>query len=312
MSKPYLSPRQQVQHLITRKGLIVRDTAFAERKLTDIEYTSLIGGYKTPFINPMTRMYEGSTTFEDILELYLFDKDLRLLTFGALNTVEEKIRQLISDAFCSHFGEMQSAFLNPKNYRPGLKCAGTISNLINRHLLKAVNDNNHSYIVHQRNAYGNVPLWVAGKLLTFGELSIMYSVLQIQQQTRICSAFPSITEQELENSLCCLTLFRNVCAHNERLYSYRLNQHDFIDTPLHAKLGIPKKGNKYILGKCDYFGLVITLRYLLPKEEFLNFKRQLRKCIESYTRKSKRISNAELLGYMGMPANWESITRYRL
>ena len=59
MSKPYLNPIQQVQHLITRKGLIVRDTAFAERKLIDIEYTSLIGGYKTPFINPMTRMYEG-------------------------------------------------------------------------------------------------------------------------------------------------------------------------------------------------------------------------------------------------------------
>jgi len=90
VSKPYLSPRQQVQHLISRKGLIIRDVAYAERKLTDIEYTSLIGGYKTPFINPMTRMYEGSTSFEDVLELYLFDKELRLLTFAILNTVEEK------------------------------------------------------------------------------------------------------------------------------------------------------------------------------------------------------------------------------
>jgi len=198
------------------------------------------------------------------------------------------------------------------NYRPGRKNVRTINNLINRHLLKAVNDNNHSYIVHQRNAYGNVPLWVAGKLLTFGELSIMYSVLQIQQQTKICSVFPSITEQELENTLCCLTLFRNVCAHNERLYSYRLNQHDFSDTPLHAKLGIPQKGNKYIQGKCDYFGLVIALRYLLPKEEFQSFKMQLRKSIDSYTRKSKRITKAELMNYMGMPSNWESITRYRL
>ena len=88
MSKPYLSPSQQVQHLISRKGLIIRDVAYAERKLTDIEYTSLIGGYKTPFINPMTRMYEGSTTFEDVLELYLFDKELRLITFAMLNTVE--------------------------------------------------------------------------------------------------------------------------------------------------------------------------------------------------------------------------------
>ena len=95
MAKPYLDINQQIQNLISNKGLIINDAAYARQKLTDISYVSLIGGYKVPFINPMTRKYVGNTTFEDIVALYKFDKDLRLLTFGCITTVEEKLRQLI-------------------------------------------------------------------------------------------------------------------------------------------------------------------------------------------------------------------------
>ena len=59
-----------------------------------------------------------------------------------------------------------------------------------------------------------------------------------------------------------LTLYRNVCAHNERLFSY----HTYIDIPdtlLHKKLGISKNGSKYIYGKNDLFSVVIAFRYLL-------------------------------------------------
>ena len=75
-----------------------------------------------------------------------------------------------------------------------------------------------------------------------------------------------------------LTFFRNVCAHNERLFSHRLIQRDFPDTPLHAKMGIPKHGNQYIQGKSDYFGLVIAFRYLLPREDFLAYNYRYKTC----------------------------------
>ena len=73
MLKPYLDINQQIQNLTQNKGLTVSDTAFARQKLTNIGYFSLIGGYKTPFINPMTRMYNTGTDFADIYALYLFD-----------------------------------------------------------------------------------------------------------------------------------------------------------------------------------------------------------------------------------------------
>ena len=48
MSKPYLSVPDQVKNLTSRKGLIINDIPYAQIKLTDIGYFSLIGGYKTP------------------------------------------------------------------------------------------------------------------------------------------------------------------------------------------------------------------------------------------------------------------------
>ena len=312
MTKPYLDINQQIDNLSKNKGLIIPDPTYARKKLSDISYFSLIGGYKTPFINPMTRQYEGGATFDDIVALYEFDKSLRVLTFGALVTVEEKIRQLITDAFCRRFGANQSAFLDPHNYNSGKKDARKVSDLTNRYLKNAVNDTQHDYINYQRKTNGNVPLWAASRLLTFGSLSKMYSVLQIQQRTAIANAFPVLSEKELSQSLDCLTYFRNVCAHNERLYSFKLHQRAFPDTPLHKKMHIPQKGIQYQMGKTDYFAVVISLCYLLPRKDFLTYKASLKHLINSYLKKNLRITKADLLNRMGMPLNWDSITRYKL
>ena len=93
MAKPYLSINDQIQHLSQSKGLIITDVAFAQQKLNDINYLSLIGGYKVPFFNGTLHRYVSGATFEDIVNLYQFDKNLRLLTFGYITSVEEKMRQ---------------------------------------------------------------------------------------------------------------------------------------------------------------------------------------------------------------------------
>lgn len=59
-----------------------------------------------------------------------------------------------------------------------------------------------------------------------------------------------------------LALYRNVCAHGERLLSRRCHV-EIPDTTLHAKLGIEKIGADYACGKVDAFSAAIALRYLL-------------------------------------------------
>jgi len=130
LAKPFLTYEQQIEKLANEKHLQIRNPDFAKDILKDIGYFSLIGGYKTPFIDPMTRVYQNNTTFEDVLALYQFDLALRELVFKNLCKVECKIRQLVSYAFCYRHGEQQSAYLDPANYNNNRKNAADITKLI--------------------------------------------------------------------------------------------------------------------------------------------------------------------------------------
>lgn len=98
MSKPFLSYDQQLDKLINDKKLIIPDQNKAMSILKNVGYFSLIGGYKDPFINPMTRIYKNNVSIDDIYALYYFDQILRELIFKYLCQIERKIRQLISSS----------------------------------------------------------------------------------------------------------------------------------------------------------------------------------------------------------------------
>lgn len=310
MTKPFLSYQQQIQKLINEKHLIINNSVLAEEKLRDIGYFSLIGGYKQPFRNPMTRVYESNTTFEDVLALYQFDNELRELVFNYLCQIEKKMRSLLSYAFCERHGELQTHYLNATNYNYTTANQRGINKLI-RILDNLANGNTeYEYLNYQRRVYNNVPLWVLVNTLTFGQISKMYSFLQPSMRSKIAKNYTHVNDRELEQYLKVLVLYRNVCAHNERLYSHKVYS-EIPDTRLHSKLGISKTGTQYDMGKKDLFGVVIAFRYLLPTEDFRVFKASLDKLIKRYLRKSSRISEEDLLAAMGFPENWKAITRYR-
>ena len=50
--------------------------------------------------------------------------------------------------------------------------------------------------------------------------------------------------------MCIRDRYRNVCAHGERLFTYRTVD-AIADTPLHKKLSLPQSGNQYEKGKQD-------------------------------------------------------------
>lgn len=311
MAKPFLTYDEQVKKLRNEKKLLINDSSVAKEALKNIGYFSLVGGYKTPFINSMTRIYQNNATFDDILALYHFDLSLRELIFKYICEVECQIRQLLSYHFCAVHGEQQSAYLNPTNYNLNLKSTSDIYRLINILDYQSNKNQDHAYVVHQRTVYHNVPLWVLVNTLTYGQISKLYALLPFKLQSSISKNFSHVNEKQLEQYLKVLTLFRNVCAHNERLYSFR-TQIDFPNTKLHAKLKIPQKGTQYIFGKRDLFGVTIAFRYLLPQKSFLDFKHSLIKIMRTYHMQSSQLSETTLLSAMGFPSNWASITRFSL
>lgn len=310
MNKPFITYTEQVEKLRDEKNLIVTDIYFAEKTLQNISYYALIGGYKHPFIDIHTRKYVNNARFEDIVALYELDEELRGIFFKYLCRVERRVRSSISYYFCQKHGERQEEYLNADNYNNVSKNKIGIEKLVKMLDMMAKQNKDHEYVVYQRNKYHNVPLWVIMNTLTFGQISKMFEFLPQNMQGKICRDFGTVKKNEMIKYLKVLTLYRNVCAHNERLFSY----HTYIDIPdtlLHEKMSISKNGSKYRCGKNDLFSVVITLRYLLPKSDFWALKNQIIHVLNNYDNQKLNLAKNVLFEYMGFPDNWKDITKYR-
>ncbi len=313
MPKPFLTYRQQIDKLKGEKGLQISDEQYAEDMLRRNSYFALITGYKHLFKNKTTDKYKDGTRFEDIVALYDFDKGLRELFLRYLCQVERHIRSLLSYYFSEKFGEAQNEYLDVNHYRYAGSNVPRVNKLVGK-LGETANDRDsqYEYIRHYVTKNHNVPLWVLLNTVTFGTLSKMYMLLQQDLQQKISRNFAGVNESQLENFLGILSRFRNVCAHNERLFSHRVNE-SIPDMLLHEKLEIPRerRGVQYACGKSDLFAVVISLRYLLPRKDFLNLKQELVSLIERFKNSTSALSENELLEAMGFPPNWKRITVFR-
>ena len=309
MSKPFITYTAQIEKLKSEKNMIITDSDFEVEALRNISYYALIGGYKHPFIDIHTRKYINEARFEDIVALYKFDEELRGLFFKNLCRVERRIRSSISYHFCKKHGEHQEEYLNPNNYNNLSKNKNGIAKLIKMLDIMAKQNRDHEYLVYQRNKYHNIPLWVIMNTLTFGQISKMFEFLPQNIQGTVCQDFGNVKKNEMIKYLKVLTLYRNVCAHNERLFSYR-TYIDIPDTLLHKKMNISKNGSKYIYGKNDLFSIVIAFRYLLSKTDFIQFKKQLLHIFSKYEKQNSNLKLNVLFEYMGFPTNWQEITKF--
>ena len=301
---------QQLTKLKDEKHILIPDEAKAKAKLQEIGYYSLVTGYKHIFRVPGQKIYKNGTSFDEIVSLYEFDEAIRALFLRYLLHIEQHLRSLLSYYFTEKYGESQSAYSNAANYNNIAKHQRGIGRLISE-LKNLSQSKNYPYIEYQRNTYNNVPLWVLVNAMTFGSLSKMYIFLTSDLQTKVSKNFPNVNEKQLRQYLSVLTKFRNVCAHNERLFSYRTKD-SIPDTNLHRKLCIPKTGSTYTLGKCDLFAVVIAFRYLLSPDEFRIFKSALALHIDKILNKMDHITETELLDAMGFPLNWKKISAYKL
>ena len=310
MPKTFFTYEQQLNKLQNEKQLTITNLAYAEEVLEKLSYYSLIGGYKNLFKHPASGNYIYGVTFEEIVAFYYFDEELRTLFLKYILHEERHMKSMISYYFCEKYGENQSAYLDEHNYNLSKKNAHEVMRLVNS-LSKSISvPSSYAYITHHVNTYGNVPLWVAMNALTFGQVSKMYQYAPTDIRTKISKRFGGLTEKQLHQLITIVARCRNVCAHGERLYSFRIRE-TIPDMPLHDKLKIAKKKGQFISGKSDLFAVAIALRYLIGNEDFKRFKRDLLHLINDTLKKCPHISKEQLLKNMGFPENWDKILRYK-
>ncbi len=305
--KSFKTLDEQIE-ILKNKGLVIDDIEYARDILLRENYFFL-SGYRHLFLKtPRDRMFIDNTNFRELYALFNFDRQIRNIIFKNLLIIENNLKSIFSYQLSKKYGYREKNYLNPKNFTNIASKARQVNDLLKKMKRQIrVNGGQHSATMHYISNYGYIPLWIVVKVLSFGIVSEMYTILKSEDQVDIAKIF-NISAESLLVYLPILANYRNLCAHEDILYDHR-TQKLIDDCKYHELLNIPKMDGEYIYGKSDVFALIIILKYMLREDEFRLMLNELSYEIDILEGKLKVIKIDKVLDMMGFPKNYKEIVR---
>lgn len=296
---------EQIEILQSR-GLIIEDIEKAKDILFRENYF-FISGYRHIFMNAdKSNVFLSGTTFGELYGLFVFDRSIRNIIFKYLLIVENNIKSIISYQLSRKYGFKERDYLNPKNFTQDpmkLRQVKDITSKMRRQI--RVNGSHHTATMHYLSNYGYIPMWILVKVLSFGIVSELYTILKYEDQLEIANVY-KLDVETLSIYLSILANFRNICAHEDILYDYK-TQKKIPDTRYHALLNIPMVDGEYKRGKNDLFAIVIMLKRMLTVEEFEEFAYEIGYEIDILDGKVHTVPLSKILHAIGFPSSWREI-----
>ncbi|MDR2181144.1 MAG: Abi family protein [Treponema sp.] len=289
--QPYTKPPLPVQeqiNLLKSRGLRIPDEPKAIRYFQNISYYRL-SGYMYPFLADVKQhRYKEGAAFEDIFNLYRFDRELRLLVFSAIEKIEIAFRARIINQYSTvphnPFWYTDSAnFADPKKHAGFLN---TVTAYISR--------SNDVFIKHFYTTYSDPwpPIWVLFEILPMGQLSILYSITANSPARKAIADYFGVKAPVLTAWIHTLVYVRNICAHHARLWNKELR----------VPARLPKKtANKWlaarnISGRKAYIVLAIIIYLLDTITPQHGFRQEIKDLMAKYPKTDRAA--------MGFPQDW--------
>lgn len=292
--------------ILRSKGMVFNDYDSAREILLRENYFFL-NGYRSPFLTNGTKRFIEGTTFEELYALFTFDRFFRNIIFKNVLIVENNYKSIYSYVLSKKYGYKEKDYLNPNNFDRNKDKNKQINDLIRK--LKRqirINGYQHQATSHYINNYGYIPMWVGVKVLSFGLMSELFSILKEDDREEIASYY-NLEPSKLENYMSILANYRNLCAHEDILFNHE-TQKCIADTTFHLQLGIPKVDDEYIYGKHDIFALLIILKELLTQADFKMMMNEICYEIDKLSSKLKVIDVNKILYRMGFPENYKQLS----
>lgn len=325
--KPYKTVEQQLDLLISH-GMEITDRKAAKECLARVGYYRL-SGYWYPFrknrfgtdsltgeplFYPNTNKrqvvveddFDTGTTFKQVMDLYVFDKRLRLLILDAIERIEVALRVDIALllgqrnpwAHCEanylrdEFAEQMSSSSNQTGFNQWLQKLGA---LFDRSKEKFVKHFKAKYQGEQP------PIWIAIELWDFGMLSTFLSGMQRADQEALAAKYKLSRPELLTKSCRNFNGVRNICAHHGRLWNR--SSADPIALPLRGEAVELDHLIENRYAQSHLYGTVAFLQFFLraihPRSSWAARLKQ--HCATFPHAKSVSLSQA------GFPAGWESL-----
>lgn len=318
--KEFKTIEEQID-ILKKRGLTFNNLEDAKKILLMNNYYNVINGYKEPFIIQGTKdNFLIGTTFEEIFALYNFDKAIKDIFLEYILKLENNLRSLISYYFSMFHGndnyltfydfddlsKVTNTTVEKRQNR--IRCIQDLIGTIHKEIVRTIDSK--AYINHYMLDYGFVPPWVLVNILSFGKLSKFLELMQQKERILISQQY-NISENELIQCVKMLAYFRNLCAHDDRIYNTKVPKYLYIpDNRYHSKLNISKKNNMYLYGKNDLFALVLVLKIMLNENDFNTLYNKIYGRIKSLEKKLFVISIGSILNIMNFPENWREIKKF--
>ena len=308
MEKIFKTIYEQIDILKSR-NIIIDDYDKAYTLLSKNNYYYLINGYKDLFIDFTSKeeKYINGTKLDELYALYGFDKDIKISFLKYLLLIENEIDTYIAYEFSKSYGHKN--YLVPTNF-----CNSSSKQPLIEKFIKDVDleigyqyKNSNEMIMHYLDNYNYVPLWVLVRILSFGKISKFFSLMKPKEQNAISRKY-NLRIHEFRVVLHNLTLIRNICAHDEKLYDIKMKSR-ISSTIYHNKLKIENKNGNYQYATRDLFSIVIALKMLLEKKQFSTFYMEIINNIEKLKKELHTISIDRVLYKMGFPKNYKKLLK---
>lgn len=283
----------EIVSLMQERGLIINNKKNAEETVREIGYFRFKGYCVNFYESTDPERFKKGTKISDVYAAYLFDSHLRTILIQGCQSVEVELKAAMSMEIAQKHGPILSA-ISFKRDTDFEKFQERFDDARKKGILRK-----ERYVKHYIQKYdGEFPIWVDVELLTMGNASKLFSLLSDDIKKQIATSL-SITSEEpvkaiyLESWVHWLTILRNVCAHNSRLFGRHM--------PIKAK--IARKDQGKIAQNTVYTSLFIFF-HLLPKQQFA----QLVNIIDTEV---KRFGSFVDISKIGFPADWKAQTLSR-
>ena len=263
-AKPALNVPQQLQKLQSR-GLEVSNTAEAEHYLRFIGYYRL-SAYALPLQHhdQPDKPFKLGTSFDSILNLYRFDRELRLLVMDAVERIEVAASSVIVNEMCVRHGPhwfMDAAHFNPASRR--FRHHELLNRIDKEFSIPSGGSNparphHEVFINHYFSKYTAPylpPAWMVAETLTLGTWSQIFENLRVTSERKQIAAHFGVDEQILRNWLHALTYLRNLCAHHARLW----NRQTVI------KITIAKRHQSFLTTNDRFYAFAVVIHDLMQR-----------------------------------------------
>jgi len=211
--KPHVTFSDQLQ-LLKSKNLKINNEEDVILFLSHVNYCKLSGYFK--FFEKTPNDY-GGLDIQSVFDLYYFDRELRHLLLRAIEKIEISIKTKIAYTIGKKYGAF--GHIDPLNFYSEYDHKSFL-----KILKKEEKRSKEPYIEKYKEKYTSeefTPIWMSVEILPLGTISVMYSNLLRSTQKEIAREYQT-NMKNLKSWLVNITLLRNFCAHNSRIWNRTL------------------------------------------------------------------------------------------